>query len=299
VTVLADTACEACGSSEVRLVHRSRRTGVDVARCGSCRLVFIMDGRSPVDLIAAYASPGDYAAYLAAQRVDALRTRHLAALRRLRELVAVPARPPRLFDIGAGAGDFLALSRGAGFEVAGNEIAEPAIVEARDRYGISLHRGDVSEHDGLDGQFDAATMWCVLAHVARPEQLLRDAYRLLRPGGVLYFHTPRWCAIDTLGMAATRMTGGTLSQVTDRRVGPVHRRLYSAANLAAVLRRAGFEPLTIRPAVGYSLDTRAYLPSMGVPERVQGLIAGAVDPLVRRGLFARNILDVYARRPVG
>jgi SAM-dependent methyltransferase len=237
-----------------------------------------------------------YEAYLASQRTDSLRERRLRVLDRLRTLLP-PERTPRLFDVGAGAGDFLALARAGGFEVAGNEISAPAIEVCRKRHGIDLHPGDLR---GIDrpGHFDAITMWCVVAHVADPVALLEDALRLLRPGGLLYFHTPRWCAIDTTALALTKATAGRLAQVTDRRINSAHLRLFTAGNLAALLSRVGFDPLAVEPMAGYSLNTEAYLSSMRVPTPLHRPVAGVAEVLIRRGWFARNILDVYARKPL-
>ncbi len=220
----------------------------------------------------------------------------MVALRRLTELVTMERPRPRLFDVGAGAGDFLALAQAEGFDVTGNEISEPAIDICRERHGIELHHGDMAALD-LDGDFDAMTMWCVLAHVPNPVALLGDAFRLLRPGGVLYFHTPRWSAIDQIGIAALRATGGRVPHVMDRRINRAHRRLYGRHNLVALLTKVGFEPIAVNPMAGYSLNTRSYLTSMQVPALVCGPVANAVDVLVDRGWVPRNILDVYAAKP--
>jgi SAM-dependent methyltransferase len=236
----------------------------------------------------------EYAKYLAGQRTGELRERHLMTLRRLGDLVA--SERPRLFDVGAGAGDFLSIAEAQGFETTGNEISKPAIDTCRERHGIELHHGDIAGLD-LDCQFDAMTMWCVLAHVPDPLALLGDALRLLRPGGVLFFHTPRWSAIDQLGLLALRATGGRVSHVMDRRINGAHRRLYDRRNLTALLSKVGFTPVTAEPVVGYSLNTRAYLSSVQVPSAVQNPVANVVDALIGRGWVPRNILDVYAIKP--
>jgi SAM-dependent methyltransferase len=289
-------ACHSCGSVRITLVHRSRRTGNEVGRCADCRLVLVTTERDEAELSELYAAPSEYERYLASQRTDSLRERHLRALSRLRAALPDGHRRPRLFAVGAGGGDFLALGRDNGFEVAGNEISAPAIDTCRARHGIDLYEGDLRDL-GMSGEFDALTMWCVLAHVADPVALLRDALRLLRPGGVLYFHTPRWCLIDIAGLLATRVTLGRLSQVTDRRINSAHRRLYGEANLARLLDRVGFDVLTLASAVGYSLDTRSYLADLQVPAVLRDPVAASLDYLIRRGWFVQNILDVYARKP--
>lgn len=288
------TACHICGASGNKQLYLSRRTGLGARRCAGCRLVAVQDDHPPQETLDPAVEAERYADYLAAQRTDELRQRHLVALHRLTEHVVSPR--PRLFDVGAGGGDFLALARAEGFDVAGNEISKPAIDICRERHGIELHHGDMSALD-LDGQFDAMTMWCVLAHVPDPRALLDDAFRLLRTGGVLYFHTPRWSAIDLVGLAALRVSGGRVSHVLDRRITRAHRRLYSRRNLVALLGKVGFEPIAAHPIAGYSLHTQSYLASMQVPVAVRVPVANAVDVLVDRGWVPRNILDVYAVKP--
>jgi SAM-dependent methyltransferase len=290
--------CESCGAPELADLFRSPRTGLRVGRCRDCRLVSVLDQPGERELAEHYASAPRYALYLAAQRSEALHGWRLRTLARLRTLLGVPAADhlPRLFDVGAGGGDFLALARSGGFEVAGNELSEPARALCAERHGIDLHLGDLR---GIEGSeiADAMTMWCVVAHVAHPQALLRDALRLLRPGGILYLHTPRWCLLDSVGVAALRGTGGRLSQLSDRRTNLAHLRLYSVDSMTRTLRAVGFQPVSVRPAVGYSLQTDAYLRSMDVPHRLRRPLAAGLDGLIGRGVFVRNILEVYARKP--
>jgi len=52
---------------------------------------------------------------------------------------------------------------------------------------VDLNDGHIPYEDSF---FDAATMGCVLAHVANPLQLLLELHRVIRPGGVLVFSSP-------------------------------------------------------------------------------------------------------------
>ena len=288
-------SCSSCGSGRVAHLHTSPRTGHRVGRCADCGLVFALSLPAPGELDELYASPEDYGRYLGAQQAAGLHERHLEVLRRLTDLVP-PSGTPRLFDVGAGAGDFLALARRQGFAVSGSEISAPAAEAAASRHGIALHRGDLAELD-LAEKFDAVTLWCVLAHVVDPDELLRRCLLLLRPGGVLYLHTPRWCLLDSVGLVGSRASGGRLPHVIDRRVNSAHLRLYRRGAMVAALRAAGFGVVQVDPKVGYSLQTRSYLAGMGLPASLHGPVAGPFDVLIKRGWFVRNILDVYARRP--
>ncbi len=41
-----------------------------------------------------------------------------------------------------------------------------------------------------DNTFDAVTAWCVLAHLENPHHFVREAYRILKPGGILIATIP-------------------------------------------------------------------------------------------------------------
>jgi 2-polyprenyl-3-methyl-5-hydroxy-6-metoxy-1,4-benzoquinol methylase len=291
------TTCEGCYSPDIALFHRSRRNRLDVGRCRDCGLVSVIRKPSAEELFRLYDSTRDYEGYLAAQNVDGLRQRQSDALMRIRLLLPSDAGKLNLFDVGAGQGDFLNRARTSGFEVYGNEISEPAARLCAERHGIQLTRKDL--RDVADsGSFDALTMWCVIAHVQDPHELLEHSLRVLKPGGILYLHTPRWCLIDSVGLAAARCTGGLLSQIIDRRVNAAHLRLYTAANMTKMILSAGFEVVSVTPTIGYSLRTKAYFGGMGIPQWLHRPLSYPADRLIERGLFVRNILDVYARKPV-
>ena len=79
------------------------------------------------------------------------------------------------------------MAKDRGFRVAGNEVSPPAIDECRARHDIELVLGDDLRALAKDRRdFDAVTMWCVIAHVDEPDGLLRGARALLRPGGVYF-----------------------------------------------------------------------------------------------------------------
>jgi 2-polyprenyl-3-methyl-5-hydroxy-6-metoxy-1,4-benzoquinol methylase len=224
-----------------------------------------------------------------------LHDRYADTLHQLTSLLPT-VRKSLLYDVGAGAGAFLVEARNAGFDVAGNDISEDAVRICADRHDIQLSHRELREEEG-ENRVDAVTMWWFLAHVEDPRSLLADTFRLLRPNGILYFHTPRWCLIDTLGLDACRLSGGRVDHVTARRINRAHRRVYSRRNLMQLLRSVGFEVIEVSLKAGYSLRTAAYLESMRVPRILVRPIAALLDRLISSGLAPRNILDAYMRKP--
>ena len=69
------------------------------------------------------------------------------------------------------------------------EIDPEAIAVCKNNLHAPVYRPE--EVAGLPGnQFDVVTLWDAIEHFHDPARHLRDACRLLRPGGVLYLRTP-------------------------------------------------------------------------------------------------------------
>ena len=106
----------------------------------------------------------------------------------IKELAAVS--PGRVLDIGCGTGVLLARLAERGWRAVGLDLCEPMLHEARPRLdgwsgAVSLAVGD-SEHVPFQGRtFDAVTCANSFHHYPHHEAVVREMYRVLRPGGVL------------------------------------------------------------------------------------------------------------------
>lgn len=288
--------CPACGATRARSFPASRKTGRVVAGCRACGCHWLTNPPANEEILDNYGFERDvYEAYVNAKREDSLDRDYRSTLDRLDELITSSGRA--LFDVGAGAGEFLVLARQEGFEPNGNEFAPGAIEMTKERTGIDLHAGDLASIEGAN-LYDAVTMWCVLAHVTEPDELLRDALRVLKPGGILFLQTPRWSAMDTAALSLARISGGRLVRVLDRRVSEFHMTLASGPGLSAQMTRLGFDVVEIRPRARYSLKTHEYLRSLGMSARASRSVARALDVAVDRDLVFRNVFDVFARKPL-
>lgn len=292
---VASLACPACASTTVRTYPTSHKTGRIVAGCKACGTRWLTNPPAAEQILDNYAYDRDiYESYVNAKREASLDRDYRSALSHIGELIESGGRA--LFDVGAGAGEFLTLAREAGFDPDGNELAPGAVEMTKELTGIDLHVGELDSIEGAD-LYDAVTMWCVLAHVAEPDELLRQALRLLKPGGILFLQTPRWSAMDTMGLTAARSSGGRLVRLLDRRVSDHHLTLHSRRGLTAHATRLGFEVVEVHPRARYSLQTHHYLKSLGMPDAASRTASRALDVAVDRDLFFRNVLDLYARKP--
>ena len=98
------------------------------------------------------------------------------------------ARPAEgVLDLGCGAGDSVDLfrSRNPGVRWVGADIGESAEVAERTRSDAEFVTFDGETLPFADASFDLVYCKQVLEHVRRPEPLIREAARVLRPGGRL------------------------------------------------------------------------------------------------------------------
>ncbi len=90
----------------------------------------------------------------------------------------------RLLDAGTGTGLVASEAKRRGADPVGIDFSEPMVAEARRRHaGIEFRAASADALPFGDGEFDVVTGNFVLHHTGRPEKVLGEAHRVLRPGG--------------------------------------------------------------------------------------------------------------------
>jgi SAM-dependent methyltransferase len=217
------------------------------------------------------ASPTPFAAYLDAVAIQL--KEHKRASYNMLEL-----RPgDRVLEVGCGTGDdarALAVDVVPGGNVVGIDISARLIEHARARSRTTEEPVDFIVADaqatGLaTDSFDAARVERCLQHVERPQAVIGEMRRVVRPGGWVVAGEPDW---DTLAIDATdhTLTRSITQTLSDRHVmhGTIGR------HLAALMVTAGLQDLTIRPI---TLLTRSF----AVASDVFLLRSATEDPRVR------------------
>lgn len=97
-----------------------------------------------------------------------------------------------ILDVGCGAGFLSNRLAREGFEVTGVDLSEESLVVAG-KYDstrtVRYERANAYELPFLEKSFDVVTCMDFLEHVEDPALVIRECARVLRPGGVFFYHT--------------------------------------------------------------------------------------------------------------
>lgn len=236
-----------------------------LVRCPGCGLVYLESPPSPDQLRDMYTSDEAASVDLAGQlRPTPKKTLAAAAdLRLLRRQVEGGS----LLEVGCGAGFFLDAARRAGFEVTGTEVNGRLVAFARERLGLEVLEGPVTE-TSLEGRhFDLAYMRNVLSHLPDPVATLAVVGAHLAEGAPLMLETGNFAE---LGDATLRRLE------RDRGLGmPDHMFFFSRRNVADLAATTGFR---VERSIAYATGPHDAL--MAAAEgRVRGGMGTGAAPL--------------------
>lgn len=190
--------CDLCGSDRPILVF-NRPDLMHVVRCAECGLMYLDPRPSPATIEGWYSRDyfcgsepqrgRGYSTYLSRSTARDLRRDAEQKL----ELVGnhVNLRGADVLELGCATGEasYAAAEKGAG--VVGWDLSAEAIRIARSRYPqVEFCSAPVDRLSSTGVQFDAIMAFELIEHLMRPSELISEAYRLLRPGGILALTTP-------------------------------------------------------------------------------------------------------------
>ena len=135
-----------------------------------------------------------------------------------------------VLNVGAGQGTFSNRLQGLGFEVTSTDVSPAAVDVLRTRVGGPVVAADATSLPFAPGTFDAVVLGEVLEHIERDDLALSEAWRVLKPGGILAVTVPR---------------NPAWFSASDRWAGHVRR--YLAGPLISAVEQVGFHVVTCTP----------------------------------------------------
>jgi 2-polyprenyl-3-methyl-5-hydroxy-6-metoxy-1,4-benzoquinol methylase len=246
--VWEDTPCPLCGRRDEEIVLESADPNPGdrpalrfaVVRCKSCRLVYT-NPRPDEDSIGRFYPP-DYRPHRRPRKM-----RHAGPPSPVARWSgrSVPERDGglpwvgrgRLLDFGCGGGGYMKRMADCGWQVTGLDAAVGAVRQVQEGLGLRALVGSLPHPDLRPGSFDVVTMWHSLEHVHRPLAILREAFKLLVPGGKLVVACPN---LDGWAYRAFGASWFALDL-------PRHLTHFTPATLRAMLTAGGFRVEQVRP----------------------------------------------------
>ena len=220
---LESVACSFCGDDSP--AHFLAQGGFSLVECTHCGLLYV-NPRPERNTIGAYYAASYYAhsrrvgfaarlqdwrqklllaiavnqggypqpAYPEFRTIRRLDWRLLAAIfkRRFNRIppYAGTDHAPWALDIGSGSGAYLEVLQQLGWEAWGVEPDAQGVQIARERGCPNVINGTLEAGSFAEVSFDLVTCWDSLAHTFDPGFVLREAQRLLKPGGWLFVKVP-------------------------------------------------------------------------------------------------------------
>jgi 2-polyprenyl-3-methyl-5-hydroxy-6-metoxy-1,4-benzoquinol methylase len=216
-------SCLACGGDGVARVAAAHAV---CRRCGfAFALVFDLSIVARV-----------YAEQRASGRRERIEAHRVPLFRALLERYArLPGR--RCLDVGCGAGTFVRLAADLGWSATGVDPEAPAADRRRARF---IRSAFPAPEVAARAPFDLVTFLNSLNYFADPVAALREAHRLLEPGGLVVVRVPNGRVHQVLARATGALIRVPVVGTSLARARLVHPRAFSARSLRLALARAGF-----------------------------------------------------------
>lgn len=226
-------------------------------------------------------------------RADPARIAGKEEYRVMSPYLARTAGRARILDGGCGLGEWVVALTKEGHDVVGMDISRSTVEQLTHMFPeAGFVFGDIRKTDYPDDSFDAYFSWGVFEHFeAGPGDCLREAFRILKPGGMLFISVPldnlRQSMLGTFAQARPMVSGERFYQYR-----------FTRAELAREILLGGFELVSLHPLHKRQGVLRALHHEFGLPYRwllTRGLSA-VLSPLVPAWWIAHMVLAV-ARKP--
>jgi SAM-dependent methyltransferase len=198
--------CKICRSKSTKFLFQTSEIdfklpgNFNIHGCEICGYIFVSN--PPEDLNFYY--PTDYGPYKTAIQDEKKPLIRWARFRnvRLKEKTLNQYKTSELenliLDIGCSTGIFLDQMKRSGWGTYGIELNPIAADYARNRFGLQVETGQLTEETWKETQFGVITLWDVLEHTLDPRATLLICNKKLRIFGYVIFSVPNYESVDRL-----------------------------------------------------------------------------------------------------
>lgn len=187
-------ACPLCRSRTHRNLYQ--KDGLWIVECKNCQLVFVNPRLSVKEIRDHY----DEQYYNSHNPTDKTRYtdynfRYLKSHEKKRfdhlfkNLNLFLDKKGQLLDVGAATGFLVLEANKKGYQAEGVEISKWAADYGKKKLKVKIFHGDIFKSNFKKESFDVVTILDVLEHLEDPIKELKEAWRILKPGGIVYIET--------------------------------------------------------------------------------------------------------------
>lgn len=195
------TPCPLCGKKQATLLYELGDRNLEMTaqqfrlvRCEDCGMVWLNPHPRPEDMMRFYpptywqSCEGTPETYIPTKGYP-YPPEEFALLSGFLHQCGCPLQG-RILDIGCGGGEQSWPWRRAGWEVFGFDLSLEAVRRAQSHHHLPACVARASQAPFREHSFNVITLYSVLEHVSNPLQVVQEAARLLRPGGVVVILVP-------------------------------------------------------------------------------------------------------------
>lgn len=280
-------SCPYCNAdSEVYLSIYSRT----YCKCLECDLVFRDLQESYDRTLASYCYD-----YFSEYSVDQTEGSRDSLFQHILGLIEKRAEIGRVLDVGSGCGFFLLAAQKRGWKVKGIEPSLQSVKVSHGQLGLDVFPGSLQDFSDK-GTFDVITFINVLDHSAMPWLEIGRAYRLLRPGGLIYLRFPNGLLHNNLYRIIYRL--GIHKRASKYLV--FHQYSFTSRYIRRLLSDYGFSRCTSYNSPPTKGDPHRLFPDPAFATYVKRLVytvARSIETLSLGRLYLGSSLDVTAVKP--
>lgn len=182
-------SCNLCGGYKPKILFKFNKLTngkeVSIIKCQNCGLIYkdpLSNSETEYKNNHHIANRNDYPDEITASRIELYKDliKEITPFKKLN----------RVLDVGMGAGLFLQLCSERGWNVFGTEIRSEFIDPSKGKYDNQVFLGTLDEIGFEKDFFDAIVFNNVLEHVSDPAMNIKEAIRIVRPGGAILFRFP-------------------------------------------------------------------------------------------------------------